>query len=274
MSESSESGGVTGRSRRGVLAAGAAAAAAAVGVGMARPPQAEAGTDGDVVLGAYNLAASPTTIDTKNAAIPATLQVWGHDSANTLGCVLDVESFDGDAIGIQVFTSGVALYADGGTGVTAQGGPGNGVEGYCSSATASGVYGENTNGGFGVAGRSNGIGGVAVLGDAQGAGGTAVQAVGNGAGTALDVQGKAHFTRSGVATIAGTTSTPKSSIAITLPFNSGAIAATGGIIATLQTHVSGVFVAAVVPNSARTGATIYLNKAVTQTVKAAWLVVD
>jgi hypothetical protein len=57
---------------------------------------------------------------------------------------------------------------------------GNGLHGLSNSSTASGVYGENTNGGFGVAGRSNGSGS-AIYGDNT-----------NGAGYAGYFNGRLH----------------------------------------------------------------------------------
>jgi hypothetical protein len=71
------------------------------------------------------------------------------------------------------------------------------VQGITSSATASGVYGENDGGGFGVAGRSNQPGGVGVLAEGNthalvASGGTAIAAAidaTNGSGPALALHG-------------------------------------------------------------------------------------
>src|SRR6266568_4550999 len=66
--------------------------------------------------------------------------------------------------------------------------------------------------GFGVAGRA--AGGAGILGDS--ANGTGVWASSQNA-TALKVTGKAQFSRSGVATVAGTSSAPKNSVRVSLP---------------------------------------------------------
>jgi hypothetical protein len=72
-----------------------------------------------------------------------------------------------------------------GNGVLGSSSLANGVEGASGSSTASGVYGENEHGGYGVAGRANGSG-VGVLGDNPGDGGEAGQ-----------FNGQVRITRSG-----------------------------------------------------------------------------
>ena len=67
-------------------------------------------------------------------------------------------------------------------------GSGNGLQGITNGA-ASGVYGENDNGGFGVAGRSNADGGIGVLGEGTGSGGLAGKFVGD-----VTIQGNATVT--------------------------------------------------------------------------------
>lgn len=150
-----------------------------------------------------------------------------------------------------------------------------------SSGAGSGVRGEGINGVegvglFGVSGISGASSGVGVSGVANGAGATGVQARCAVAGTvALDVQGPAHFSNAGVATIAGTTLTPLNFIKI----SGVSLTPNSSIVATLQTHVGGVEVAAAVPHPnttrpANSSITIYLSKAVTQTVTIGWFAIN
>lgn len=130
----------------------------------------------------------------------------------------------------------------------------NGVQGLSSSASASGVYGQNDAGGYGLAGREN-HNGVAVLADSA-----------DGTGTALRTTGRLQFlNRSGLATVAS----GKKSVVVTL----AGVTATSMVIATAQ-QTGGFFVQAAVP--AGGAFTIYLNKAPTSpaTVKVAYLVLS
>jgi hypothetical protein len=94
--------------------------------------------------------------------------------------------------------------------------------------------------------------------------------IGTGSGIALMVDGKAQLKRSGVATVAGSSSAPKNSVRVTI-----SITAKSMMVATLQKFVSGVFVIAAVPNVTGGYFTIYLNKSVTTSVgPIAWTVVE
>jgi hypothetical protein len=110
----------------------------------------------------------------------------------------------------------------------------------------------NTGGGVAIAGYTDGgsLSDIAVSGFAdtfgvgvQGlvtAGGVAVWADSNNAGgTALPVDGPATFSRSGVAVIAHTSASPKSSITVNVP-HSVALTSTSVILAVLQTKLAGV----------------------------------
>ena len=137
--------------------------------------------------------------------------------------------------------------------------------GHASNSAASGVYGQNDGTGFGVAGRASS--GTGVLGDS--ANGVGVVASSQNA-TALQVTGKAQFSRSGVATVAGTAAAPKNSVKVSLP-----ITAKSMMTATLQKFVAGVYVVAAVPNVSGGFFTLYLNKAVTTSVgPIAWIVTE
>jgi hypothetical protein len=101
-------------------------------------------------------------------------------------------------------------------------------------------------------------------------GGVGVQAIAIRPGKALDVQGAARFSTSGVATIAGTTAVPLTSIVIT-----GADVTRGSVVlATPQTHVAGVAVSAAVVNATAKTITIFLTTPVTKNVKIAWFTLN
>src|SRR6266511_70444 len=141
----------------------------------------------------------------------------------------------------------------------------NGVYGHASNAAASGVYGQNDGTGYGVAGRAGS--GTGVLGDS--ANGIGVVAQSQNA-TALKVNGKAQFSRSGVAYVVGTSTAPRNWARVNI-----AITAKSMMTATLQRYVPGVFVLAAVPNVTGGYFTLYLNKAVTTTVgPIAWMVTE
>ena len=146
------------------------------------------------------------------------------------------------------------LNSGGGDGVYGSSYERNGVDGVSGSSVASGVYGENDAGGFGLAGRERNNG-VAVFADA-----------GDGTGTALRTTGKLQFqNRSGIVTV------PSGKKLITVP-RSGVTTASM-VNATVQ-QTGGFFVQAAVP--ANGSLTIYLNKAPTApgTVKVAYLVLN
>ena len=118
-----------------------------------------------------------------------------------------------------------------------------GVYGETNVATSAGVAGVNSGAGMGVYANS-------------------------GSGDALHVVGKTAFSRSGVATVAGTSAAPKNSVVVSgVPLTPASF-----IIATSQTHAGPV--AAAVPNSGGTGFTIYLSKSVSVQVNVAWFVIN
>ena len=147
-----------------------------------------------------------------------------------------------------------------------------------------GLYGLNTSKNlipaFGVWGASGDIGVsgdgavIGVAGDSTT--GTAVQAVSLD-GTALEVDGRARFGLSGVATVAGTSASPQNSVRVRMPNQSARlpITAKSMMTALLQKYVPGVYVVAAVPNVRGDYFTIYLNKAVATSVgPIAWMVTE
>jgi hypothetical protein len=178
-------------------------------------------------------------------------------------------------------------------------GGGNGVYGLSNGDYASGVYGFNSTDGYGVAGRTGSAVRAATLGDNTGSGpgvvgesaggtgvlgishaartagvtgdatastGIGVLATASGSGTALSVNGKAKFSRSGIVTIpAGATRITRTGVALT---------SASLVLATLQAYRAGVAVAAVVSNAGAGSFTIYLTKAVTTATKVAWFALN
>jgi len=152
----------------------------------------------------------------------------------------------------------------------------SGFEGYSYPTFSVGVYGAakrdtnaravwgSTTVGTGV--RGDATTGTAVRGEATT--GTGVRAA-SASGVALAVAGRATFSRAGRASI------PKgaSSVDITVP---GGLASTAFVMATLQTHRSGAYVAAARPNYPSSGKVrIYLNKVASTTASTpvGWIVI-
>ncbi len=87
-------------------------------------------------------------------------------------------------------------------------------------------------------------------------------------GTALHVEGIASFSRSGLATVAGTAGAPSQSVVVT----GVALSSTSMVLATPQGRISGVAVEGVIADIAAETFTIYLTKAVTVPLAIAWLI--
>ncbi len=256
---------------RPILASGAAVLAlSVVVVALEAPPAAAApcgnGQGSPLLLGCEaNTATDATWLGgSSDGIIGLRVNELGDGSWGVLGQV-------GGTGGIGVVGEGGTYGVEGntatGTGVygntTADGQ--NGVYGHAANTSGSGVYGQNDGTGFGVAGRASG--GTGTLGDS--ANGTGVWASSQNA-TALKVSGKAQFSRSGVATVAGTSAAPKKSVKVSLP-----ITAKSMMTAMLQKYVPGVSVVAAVPNVAGGYFTIYLNKSVTTSAgPIAWIVTE
>jgi hypothetical protein len=164
---------------------------------------------------------------------------------------------------------------------------GIGVHGVSSGSKGVGVYGENsTDGGAGLQAQDNatGSGGYGVFSASQNGvaveaittDGTAVAAVVGGSGTALHVSGPAEFSRSGIAVVSGTPTTPKSSVKVNLVTLTETVLQSNSIVlATIQGAApTGTYVRNVVLNIATDTFTINLNQAVTQKVKIGWFVAN
>jgi hypothetical protein len=263
MTDQPSADGPTRRTRRQLLAGGTAALAAVLAAeALARPAPAAADNGQNVILGQDNGESSSTNI---------------HNDTDGDSALLCTAFGSGQGL-YATSVSGDGVFGSGGTGV--HGGSnsgsgsgvlgenfagGNGVTGHVSNSVASGVYGQNDGTGFGVAGRATG--GVGILGDS--ANGVGVWASSDNA-TALKVTGHAQFSRSGVTTVAGTSSAPKNSVRVSLPITGKSM-----MTALLQKHVAGVYVVAAVANVPGGHFTIYLNKAVSTRVgPLAWMVTE
>ena len=286
---------VRGRSRRLLLAGAAGALGLLAGEAIAPATAAQAGTDGDVVLGALNNASTTTTIDTVTsgqetvafaAADARTVSVENESLAQT---VLAINNGGGAAL--FGLSGGEGVYGQSGITLgTNAGQTRNGLHGVTDSPTDSGVWGEAVGGGVGVAGATSTSGisgnpamtgvnlgsGPGVKGESRGggtavhgitaSGGTGVLAEASGGGTALEVSGPALFSRSGVVTIAGQ-GTATVSVA-------GGLSASALVLALLQTPVADLWVRAAEPHQATGDFTIHLNRAPVRSVQVAWFVVN
>jgi hypothetical protein len=205
---------------------------------------------------------------------------WGVSAFCSTNTALQAQSGSGNGV-VGVSTSGAGVYGQSGNtngfAVTR-----DAVRGFTDSATASGVRGENAGHGHGVSGltTSNGSGGAAAVDGVnqgtgpgvRGIGGIGVLAEATGSGTALQVAGRAVFSRAGEATI----KFPAQSATVSVP---GGLAGNPLVLALLQTATPGVFVVSAVPNTSTGKITISLNKAPgtsqhPATAKVAWFVVN
>jgi hypothetical protein len=201
--------------------------------------------------------------------------VFGYDS--TTAGSFGVQGVSVNGCGVAGSTSGDTVDQAGVFGLDGTG-AGYGVWG--TTTGGSGVYGAvtgDTIGGKGVQGVDSSNEGFAVFGQSTsgyGLYGSTTSGVGvfatSGSGTALQVEGIASFSRSGLAEVKGTASKSKSSIVVT----GVALSASSMILATPQGHVAGVAVAGVVPDVSAGSFTIYLTEAVKVSLEIAWFIVD
>jgi len=248
--------------RRALLAAGAAGVAAAAAQAVAVPTGVRANNGDPLTIGATNAGSAETILQVSSSN---GLSAW---------------STGGDGLA-------------GGTGAADK----SGIYGYCTNANGYGVYGRNTasgtegsmgSGTHGIHGNCAAMDTIGVMGESSNLHGVGVVGVNSVAGTqgmfghhsagvvalapvvadrvALEVLGRARFTRSGTLSIAARTS----SISTAMP----ALTATSMVLATLQTNRAGVYIQAAVANPATNKITIYLNKKVTAATKVAYFVLN
>jgi hypothetical protein len=252
----------TPRSRRALLGAALGAAVASVASAVGRPLPAAA-ADGEAMLVGHTYDSTMRTqIDSTDYAF------LGRSNGQSVAGVHGVHFGDDWGYGVHGINeseTGYGVYGTGGE-IGTRGVGLTGVEGI---GRDTGVRGDGAD--FGVEGIAHVGGGP----DGWGVGvsGTAKTGIGvlatSPSGIALDVVGKARFSRSGRATVAA----GRSYVDVDLRTNGG-LAGSPLIFATLQSYRSGVFVAATRKNYPSTGKfRIYLNKAVTASTYVAWLVI-
>ena len=137
------------RSRRAVLAAGVGAVAATIATAVGRPEIARAGSDGDVVLGAYNATTTTTEVENTYSGRDALSGVALGTGRGVYGYSQSGHAVEGEAnTGIGVFGT-----SSSGDGVHGESGSQDGVHGvslnrygvYGTSTSQAGVYGDSGN---------------------------------------------------------------------------------------------------------------------------------
>jgi hypothetical protein len=242
-------------SRRGVMWRAGLATAAGVGVlSVLDQQRAEAATGGNFILGNANNANSTTELHPTAASNSSPLfQVNGSALSGTSTTMFVNGPGGGAGLGVSgastATTVGLAINGTGsgsatgvfggsssGTGIQGSSGSGVGVRGSSSSST--GVYGTS----------SSGIG---------------VRAVST-TGAALHVTGRAHFSRSGAASVGQGHKTRVVNVA--------GVTASSLVLVTMQTTATGVFLAGAVPGSGKF--TVKLNKNAPTNMKFSWFVLN
>jgi hypothetical protein len=246
------------------------------GAGAAQGDPVLAGEDNTADLGTIIEADCPANCSSTGTSALTGAKTPDANDINPVG-VEGFAGFPGTAQGLNITAgvrgrSGVDGVIGIGTNTGVLGFGSNGLEG---QGTENGVL---ANGGtFGVfaSGTDYGVYGSApnhgVYGTATTNAGAGVEAQSNSAsGIGLRVTGKAQFSRSGTATITGSSTTPKSSVVITnVQLSSKSL-----VLATPQKDVTGVWVQGAVPNVSAKTITIFLNKTVTASYPVAWFVVE
>jgi len=241
--------------RRGMLAAAAAATAGLIGT-LALPGTAVANSGDAVQVGhTGDATGADTALYGRNSMTPGGgVGVRGDASSND-----GVQGFswgeDNSGVsGKSWGSSGIGVSGTGPQyGVSGQSSGGDGVHGSSSGSGKCGVYGVNSASGCGV------------LGDT--ASGTGVMARATSGGTALKVEGRTTFTRSGNSWF------PKgqSKVVIKIP---GGVSANSKFLVTMQSSPgAGVFLSYVTRDGS-TGMKVRLNKASTAKASFAWMVLD
>jgi hypothetical protein len=265
-----------------MLGAGAAGAGIAAGAAFGAT---QAGAEGEAVTvgGTFNDATSTTQISTSSGN--GLNGITTSDETYACG-VLGQSKYGTGVYGTQSSTSGLlgsssaAVVGDtgNGQGVLGLSSTGDGVSG--ASTSGAGVSGVSTNG-SGVIGQINGdstrqsavVGLDNSFGDGGGFGVSGSSEYGIGVYASgpvgLSVYGVANFSRSGLATVAGTASAPAQTVKVT----GVALTSSSLILATPQGVVKKVAVEGVVPDVSGSSFKIYLTKAITVSLDIAWFVV-
>jgi hypothetical protein len=219
------------------------------------------------------------TDPTKLTAIRDTDAVFAVDNGSVVGAKtgVAVHGHAGEGAGVMgTSDTSVGAYAVVGDATAAQVSPNTdytGVYGFVDGTGvppgffATGVWGDSFSG-EGVFGSGSigvaGVGGFGVAGFSDVPGGIGVLADSTAPAIALHVNGKAHFSRSGKASVGRT----RTYVSVSVPGATGA----SMVLATIQANKLGLYVKGAVATTNRI--TIYLSKKPPVTVKVAWIVLD
>ena len=258
-----------------------------------RAPGADATQGQPLIAGQTNTATTRTNILHTAGSPPGCEDTSGNVALVGCGANTGLAGVGGSGVGVDGSSDNIGARGIGGNVGVSGSGPtgvyGNGLRGVYGNGSQSGVSGNSSGTGYGVEGTqsSNGIGvyghvnnggGSGVRGDNTGEGpgvfGIAPDGIGVSAyssnGTALKVDGKAEFSRSGTATVVGTAAAPKSSVTV----KNVALTDMSLILVTPQKYVAGAWVAAAVPNVATGRFTLHLNKNISVGFPVAWMVIE
>ncbi len=272
-------------SRRALLGAGLGVLIGTVATALGRPLGVRANDDQPVLAGNEVTATFTTIVSNKvnDRPVLAGVSQLGTGMIGMSTSSNGVEGTSDSGIGVQGRSNtdkGVYGYSNTGPGVYAYSGDGSGVWGYTGSqngkagivgqakeAQSYGAYAENLSIGTKayLAGSA-----VAVLGLAgNNPDVVAVAAVAGSQATALSVEGKARFDRSGRASVAG----GKSFVDVTVQ---GGLTSGSLVLATPMLNRPGVYVQSAVPNPATSKIRIYLNKVASSSspTPIAWFVIN
>jgi hypothetical protein len=227
-----------------------------------------------VIAGTVNTATQQTVVNNTGPGLPCD----GNNVDGLMACGDYGITGRGKAVGVygQGYGQGsVGLYGTGSArGITANGG----TTGVFATGGTDGVYAEGTYALHGKSltewavwgeGETRGVYGISNGEGVVGFGNT-VGVRAEGPNIALRVKGKAEFSRSGLASVNGSTAAPKSSIRV----SGVALTAKSMVLVTPQKNVGGVWVQGAVPNVAKGFVTIFLNETVTAPYPVAWMVVE
>jgi hypothetical protein len=166
-----------------------------------------------------------------------------------------------------IATSGTGVYGTGtsGEGVRGVSTGSNGTAGTTASGIASGVYGENTGGGFGTYGRSNTGAGVGIFGESTTGTGVKGHSL---SGVALEAEGRVKFSTSGLASVAVGTKSKQVTPGTDLT-------AASLILCTLESNQAGLAIQRVTKNVTTDVFTVFLSANVLagKYARVAWFVI-
>ncbi len=243
--------------RRALLAAGAAAVATAAAEAVVLPGRVAA-ADGDPLrIGASNTGSHITRLQTTAEGALALHSDTGTALIATAVrySAISATSMDAETITVWARNHGAGTGGNLGT-------PTQGLNAYSFTPDGDGVYGYgNDPSGRGVRGQNLANSTEGWLGGPEG-----VLARAPTSRTALNVDGKVHLSRSGIATVSK--NAWKKIIADV------ALTSRSQVFVTLQQYRSGVYVAAAQANVDSDSITIYLSKRVSAATKLAWFILD